>query len=120
MKLKLQGAIFDVCKIQFPSKAQKLKHRRLAHKCERHNQVDLDALIKLEEHERLKNIEFIQRSNPNTKEYFALFKDGSRDWITIVSDANPHVVSFRKKKSLHMELYSPNGDWMKPIWDIDD
>ena len=117
MQSVLQGTICDICKKSFPSHAQMLVHRRAIHKHHRYQQIKVDDLIKLEHDKRLTKIKDIIDHVATTKEYKAIFDDGSVDWITIVNDQHQKVRAYFKQKGINIEVFDvAKADWMNPVW----
>ena len=109
-----------------------LVHRRSLHKFERHQELELDSLIKvffsflyyfvltheLEEDSRISSIDKVLRRNVNTKEYYCSFKDGTQGWVTILQDSNPTVQVFLSAFNAEIEEFEVNsGAWIKKIWE---
>ena len=84
MKRVLHNCICDICKKAFPSKAQKLEHRRKLHKFKRSGKILVSELLELESEQQLKDVEFIVDHNLLSKEFNVVFTDGSTDWVTIL------------------------------------
>ena len=76
-----------------------LVHRRDEHKYVRHEDVDIEELIKVEHDSRLEKIAQILDSEVGTKQYKIQFEDGSVDWITIIDESNPKVQEYFQKVS---------------------
>ena len=94
-----------------------LVHRRGIHKHQRYKQFDIESLIKLEDDKRIAKIKQVVDHVATTKEYKAVFDDGSVDWITIVNDQNPNVKTYFEQKGVNIEVFdAEKAEWMNPVW----
>ena len=95
-----------------------LVHRRKLHKVEkRYQEINIDELLKMEHDNRLKLIQYLVDHNPGSKEYKAVFADGSADWITILSDRNASVIAYFESKNENIDSFvASTGDWMTLQW----
>ena len=115
---KLSGIVCDKCFKAFPSKSQMLVHRRALHKFERYQKVRVDELLQLEHDEKLSQIECIIKHLRTTKEYQAVFVDGTVDWITIINDHHQKVKEYFERKRVNMCVFDADkADWMERIWE---
>ena len=96
-----------------------LKGRSLkAHKYVRHEDVNVEELLKIEHDIRLEDIEKIITHNPMFKEYKACFSDGSVDYITILDDNHHSVQAYLKRVRFNIQTFKADEAlWIKPIWD---
>ena len=83
-----------------------LVHRRDEHKYVRHEDVDIEELIKVEHDSRLEKIAQVLDSKVGAKEYKVKFEDGSVDWITIIDDSNPKVQEYFQKVSQNIQVHT--------------
>ena len=113
----LSSIICDVCKKSFPSRAQMLVHRRGLHKHERFKQFNVENLIKLEDDKRITKIDHIFDHVSTTKEYKALFEDGTVDRVTNVDDQNHRVKTYFEQQGVNIEVFDASkAGWMNPQW----
>ena len=95
-----------------------LEHRRKLHKFKRYQEINIDKLLKLEYDNRVKLFHYLVDHNPSSKEYKAVFVDGTADWITILSDRNEKVISYFKSKHENIDSFpASSGDWMTLQWE---
>ena len=111
----MNNAVCDLCKKAFPSHAHMLSHRRIIHKWQRKELVEIEELLKLEHDARLDEIDYIIYHNKASKEHKFAFTNSDAEWITVLNDNHPKVVKYFQKTKTNVQILDANkGEWMQP------
>ena len=109
----IETTICPHCKICFPNKTQKLKHKRNAHPRQRGREQSID--FSLEEHnsKQINDVKQILNYRPGSKEYYCELKDGECEWLTIINDHNKHVQDFLNRTKTNISIFNVDDpSWM--------
>ena len=85
--------------------------------------MNIDKLLQFESDQQLKDVDFIVDHNLESKEFKIVFTDGSASWITIMNQANKHVLKYFERRKINCKIDTFDafeGNWMNLQWEAED
>ena len=112
---KLKDCICHFCKTQYPSKAQKDRHRRALHKNQRADAIELDLVLRIEQEEAMRSVKYVIDSRKRGQ-YLCVLQDNSLKWMKL-KRTNQIVKDYLEQVKNIEQFDLEEAAWMRDVFE---